>query len=203
MSDATPEPTRGLNSLFPLPRWKKILLGLAAVALVFGGVMEGMARFSGKEEQHNVTTKGTGGSTLTPEANAVEPNGFGPGLRLPGLGPDEPAGASPAESEGGSSPLAPLLLWGGLSFFVGFCCGSAVRAFVKIGAIIVGVVCLVLFGLSYAGVLTVDWAGIEGWFNQVTVGLKDQFASFKDFAAGSLPSAGMGTFGFFTGLRKK
>jgi uncharacterized membrane protein (Fun14 family) len=129
--------------------------------------------------------------------------GGGPRSGDPSAGGQAAAGAEAGAEEGAAGGWSPLFLKGGLSFFVGFCLGAVLRAFLKISAIVLGLVFLAVFGLSYAGLIpAIDWSAMEGHFNRIVASLSEQASSFKTFIAGNLPSAGMLGLGLFTGLKK-
>ena len=87
--------------------------------------------------------------------------------------------------------------------FLGFAIGYAIRAFLRLATVIIGVYFLVLTLMAWAGWVEVHWGVIEGQFNQAVSNLQHQFASFKAFLMGSIPSAGLGAAGLASGLRQK
>ena len=98
---------------------------------------------------------------------------------------------------------SPVIFRLGFSFFVGFCIAYAVRTFLKISIIGIGILLLALFGLQYADVINVDWEKMGGHFDTFTGWLGAQTASFKDFVTGYLPSAASGTAGLVFGFKKR
>ena len=98
---------------------------------------------------------------------------------------------------------SPSLVRGGFSMFVGFAIGYAIRAFLRLATIIVGAYFLVLTLMAWAGWVEIHWSVIEGQFDQMVSNLETQFASFKAFLMGSIPSAGLGAAGLASGLRQK
>ncbi len=166
-----------------LPLWKKILL-IGSGVFVLVGVGLGFAG-SRKGESGDATTQSTGsGGFLTAEGEATGATETAPG------------------EETGVTSFSPFFVKGGLSFFVGFALGYALRTFFKISAIVIGVILLAIFGLSYAGVLDIDWTAIDTHFDQLVAKLKTEGSSFKTFITGSLPSAGIATLGLATGFKK-
>ena len=188
-------PSKGLRAAFlALPRWKRVALGLALLAVLVGGVLLALE-----------------GDRPSSADDAATPVASVPGTGLTASGttwPGAPPLGSPPPTESGSTESAPLHPWsafflkGGFSFFVGFCVGHALRAFFKISAAALGVVFLALFGLSYLGVVEMDWSMLEGHFDALAARVKDEAGSFRTFMEGSLPSAGMASLGLFAGFKK-
>lgn len=127
--------------------------------------------------------------------------GVEPGFDVPDLPGEEPAAEDPpADVEDVWSPAIFRL---GFSFFVGFAIAYAVRTFVKFSLIALGMFFLMLFGLQYAGFITVEWGIIQERYEESQGWLASQFGSFKDFVTGELPSAGLFATGFVIGFRRK
>ncbi len=91
----------------------------------------------------------------------------------------------------------------GFGFFAGFAIGFALRTFVKITLVVVGVGLIALFGLQYAGLITVDWEQISGGFESFGSWATAQTKDFANFVTGYLPSATAGLAGVFVGFRRK
>jgi len=90
-----------------------------------------------------------------------------------------------------------------LSFAVAFAIGVALRTFMKLTMVVLGVVALAIFGLQKAGIVgQIDWTVAQGHWDTLTTNIGQQFESFKTFVTGSLPSAGAGTVGLVSGFRK-
>ena len=175
-----------------LPRWKKVLLTCFAFLLLAGIALRvyGYSKHDGGKE-----------SVTTDQRNLTGPDGAG------GAGFVETGRAPGAEGEGkaagsGAESWSPVLMKGSMSFLVGFAVGYALRTFFKVSAVVLGLVCLAIFGLSYAGLLQIDWATIEGHFDRIVGKFQEQASGFKEFISGSLPSAGLGTAGLLTGFKR-
>ena len=187
-----------VGGLRSFPTWKKIVIGASSLVLLAGVGLAGYEQLAGpsaRSGEQGVAPRNVGTGE---RGSLVGRSEFLPGE---GAGGSSPPGDATLEGEGGAS-YSPSLLKGGLSFFVGFCCGYAARAFLKVSAIVAGVVLLAIFGLSYAGWLTVEWSVMETQFNNLFTSLKGQAADFQAFITGSLPSAGMAGLGLFTGVKK-
>lgn len=186
--DKRVEDGEGSDGEAGLALWKKIALVLSLVL----GATGAFAMSSGGDEAASggATAAGAGGQ------GTVLPTSFGPdGTPIPG----GPAGEAAEET-----PLwAPLLAKGGLSFFLAFCIGFALRTFLKITALVIGAIGLAYFGLHSAGIVPgVDWAAVQGVWGDLTANLGDQFHSAREFVTGSLPSAGAAGVGLTTGFRR-
>lgn len=177
----------------PMALWKKALV---ALSLLLGGVGVAMGGAKAQPETSlSVASNGTPGTHLNASALGVN--------SLDGNGEfvSETSGTL-LESEAG--PMwAPLFAKGGLSFFIAFCIGYALRTFLKGTMLVIGVVALAIFGLQKAQIVgEVDWSKAQGYWDSLTAGLGKQFESFKTFVTGSLPSAASGTVGLFAGFRR-
>jgi uncharacterized membrane protein (Fun14 family) len=90
----------------------------------------------------------------------------------------------------------------GFSFFVGFAIAYALRTFLKVSIVTIGILLLGLFGLQYAGVITVDWAAMEQHYDTVVAWLRTETETFRTFVTGYLPSSAMGVLGMVVGFRR-
>ena len=206
MSDGSPPETSGSGSpeiSRGIPRWKKVVVTCAAFLVVAGLGLRVAGAMRSKDDGN--------GSKVS---NATKPGGFGANsyidggdtgtrdvLGLPGF-PGSGREAPQPAADGSVTDYSPALLKGGLSFFVGFCVGYAVRTFLKVSFVVVGLVALAVFGLEYFGLIHVDMAAIEGHFDDLVGKVGDQASDFKSFISGSLPSAGMASVGLFTGVKR-
>ena len=167
-----------------LALWQKLLAVLSLTLGVVGFALGGTA--SSPPEPTPVTST---------DPSGLQPEGFVSGM---------PTGEEPPPASAEDTPLwAPLMAKGGLSFFLAFCIGYALRAALKVTMLGIGVIALATFGLQYAGVIgEIDWARAQGFWNDLTANLGTQFESLKDFVAGSLPTAASGTVGLVAGFRR-
>jgi len=167
-----------------LAPWQKLLAALSLTLGVLGFAFGGTS--SAPPEPTPVTTG---------DPSGLQPEGFISGM---------PTGEQPPPETVEETPLwAPLMAKGGLSFFLAFCIGYALRAALKVTMLAVGVIALATFGLQYAGVIgEIDWARAQGFWDDLTANLGTQFQSLKDFVAGSLPTAASGAVGLVAGFRR-
>lgn len=179
----------------PMAMWKK---ALAVLSLVLGGTGVALGGASSAPDQpadRGVQTASSGqGNGLVQPASLNGANSLnGSRTIFEGVEPEpEP-----------SKLWAPLLAKGGLSFFIAFCIGYALRTFLKGTMLVIGVVSLALFGLHKAGIVTdIDWSKAQGYWDSLTANLGKQFESFKAFVTGSLPSAASGGVGLVAGFKR-
>lgn len=179
----------------PLPKWKKVLLVASVLAFVVGAGLHGFSYFSGGESSaadRELTTDPEKKSALNLNNSLVD-----------GSAGTRSGGAAQGEEPGASDIMSPLLMQGGLSFFVGFCMAYALRTFFKISALFLGGALLLVFALQYFGVIErFDWASMDGHFQSLMASVSRQMAGFKEFVAGHLPSSAAATAGVFTGWKR-
>jgi uncharacterized membrane protein (Fun14 family) len=170
-----------------LPPWKKLLLAVAGVFVLVGAVL-GFAHDKKTTSGDGATVQSTGGE-----------HHYLSGEDSTGAG----TGAEGTEA-GGVTSYSPFFVKGGLSFFAGFAIGFALRAFFKISLLVIGLILLAIFGLSYAGVdvIHIDWTKLDAYFDQFAAAVKEQASGFKTFVTGSLPSAALATLGLLTGFKR-
>lgn len=87
-------------------------------------------------------------------------------------------------------------------FVAGFCVAYAFKKFIKVTAIVAGVLFIAIFAMKKAGMIDLDWAIMEDTINRSVAWLRGEAGAMKDFITGYLPSAGSAAAGMFVGLRK-
>ncbi len=208
----------------PMAAWKKAVVALSLVLGIVGAASGGassgrsastpdassasMSAFDGED----VAGPGAlGASSLTaadPESSAAR--SAGGGAQPDGFTASGSAGGTTIIGDGSTPPepetaplWAPLLAKGGLSFFVAFCVGYALRTFLKGTMLVIGGVALAIFGLQKAGIVgEIDWAVAQGYWDDLTAGVGRQFESLRAFITGSLPSAASAGLGLVAGFRR-
>jgi len=200
-SQAPPDQAANTPAKATLPAWKKRLLLIAIIVMAIGLGLKVYNFVSPiNDRSPGTATSPSQAPSLAPSADSlvnplapVEPN------TLPDNEPvsnDDPARFM---SEDWSAVLFPL----GFSFVVGFAIGYAARQFLRITVVSAGVILLALFGLQYAGIIDVNWAGVESHYHTAAHWLAQQTQSFREFLTGQLPSAGGASTGLFVGFRKR
>jgi len=190
-----------------LAAWQK-LLAVLSLALGGAGVAMGGASTAPPVDTAVAVSNPAGGTqtgTQTPSGAMMTAQEFAPAGGSAGAEGQTLIGeVGPGEPVEEPSFWAPLFAKGGLSFFLAFCIGYALRAAVKVTMIGVGLIALATFGLQKAGIIgEIDWARAQGFWGDLTSNLGEQFASLKTFVAGSLPSAASGGVGLFAGFRRQ
>jgi len=209
-----------------LAPWKRRLHLVALVLVVIGLGMKGVSAISGGSAGDDGSGALVSGDPKTPLAarktgtgtgetgNAFLPDaGTKTGVPLPKTGEKLPEpGETGGTGKGGDvapdgeaflDEWSPTLVRGGLSFFAAFWIGFALRTFMRICGIFVGLFTLGVLGLQQMGWITVEWAVAQEQFAALPAFLGEQFSGFKTFLQGSLPSAGMAAVGLYAGLQKK
>ncbi|MHC5024720.1 MAG: FUN14 domain-containing protein [Planctomycetota bacterium] len=181
-ADDHPAPDAPVRRMAP---WKKALLVGSIACMGIGIVLQLVVALSGPPDSGQVA-----GSSVDP-------------LVTSGFATEGPDGTEPVTTdEEGLGAWSPAIFRFGFSFFVGFCISYALRTFLRMTIIVIGVILLVLFGLQYAGVIDVNWEAMGGHYDSIVAWLGEQTSGFGEFIRGYLPSAAMGTFGAVVGFRR-
>ena len=175
------------------------MLIVAAIAMI----VVGLYGSSGSSD-----AQGASGTPLSNGTRSLAPNGTSSLVQpfVEAFPSGTPSPQTAAASSGERTMLeqwSPSLVRGGFTMFLGFAIGYAIRAFLRLATVIVGAYFLVLTLMAWAGWVEIHWEVIEGQFDQMVSNLETQFASFKAFLMGSIPSAGLGAAGLASGLRQK
>jgi len=117
----------------------------------------------------------------------------------------------PAEYPGTTPPAAPtvsddlfsngFLLKLGFSFIVGLAVGFALKVALRLALVVGGVLLIALFGLQYAGIIDVDWTGMQTHYDGLAAWLAAYAGALKDFMVANLSSAASFSAGLILGLR--
>lgn len=202
--------TFGLNDYqFTLGKWIVVLLG---AGLMVGGGAIGL--FSDPEpvaqpvaEAANQVKDDTANTADGLMTTFTDGGGFN--LPIPGLTNALPGGDTKSEpapapaGDIGSRDVSKIFVKGGFGLFMGFAIGFALRAFIRLAAVIVGFYFLTLTVLAYLGWIEIHWQVIETQVNGLLGNLGAQFESFKAFLTGAIPSSGAAATGLAVGLKKK
>lgn len=194
--------TRPGGPIAQIPTWKKLIVALSLVLMVAGGAMSAVHALTGPE-QPTITADGSGTATGTGGNDLVSgfaPTGEADGSARGGEDSTDAAGSAASDAPGGG--WSPAMFKLGFSFFVGFAVAFALRTFVKISIIAIGMFLLVHFALEYYGFISVNWDVFSDRYDSITDWLGRQTGSFRDFITGSLPSAGSAIAGMVLGFRK-
>ncbi|MEM7018599.1 MAG: FUN14 domain-containing protein [Pseudomonadota bacterium] len=171
-----------------LPFWKKALLGVALI-LSLVGISLYVVDFVSPQE----SVQSTQGSSNTMRTQSFGPHNLDSNYESP-----PPAQQTSIQLNDWSSFFMKL----GFSFFIGFSIGYALLAFTKLFFLGVGFIALILFGFQYAGLVEVNWAGMEGYYNAFITWLHPHVGSFRDLIITNLSSSGMAAAGLYTGFKR-
>ena len=188
-STASPRP--------PLRIWQRALLVVSVVVMLAGGA------WSLVESDSPQQTAGAPDGSGATQSSTVAPDGFLPTQPSPTPGDASDATSSATEGDATFTRWSPTVFKLGFSFFVGFAVGYALRIFFRMTLLVIGIAMIAMFALQYAGLLTIDWAAMQGHYESVTGWLGGQFESMRSFMTGQLPSAALGATGLFVGFRRR
>lgn len=185
------ESAKSVSSRRGLAPWQVVAVVVSVViALAGGGLMV-----------YQASTGDDGPSATQPAPSTGHaPSGFAP-IEPPPEG--ETVAEERSETDRVIDSASGAVFRLGFGFFAGFAIGYAMRTFVKITLVIIGVALLGLFGLQYAGLVEVDWERISGGFESFGSWATAQTKGFANFITGYLPSATAGLAGAFVGFRRK
>ena len=109
------------------------------------------------------------------------------------------AGRGQAADPGFFSPENLLDL--GFSFIVGLAVGFALKIATKIVLAGGGLLLIVLFALQYAGIIGINWAGMEAGYDSFASWFGAYAGALKDFMSKNLSNAASFTAGLLLGLK--
>jgi len=176
-----------------IPTWKKMLVICSVILMVAGGAITAVNAIAGSDETPAASTGGGNGGTDIAR-------GFAPSGGEGATDSSDDADATQAVAE--DPDWSPALFKLGFSFFVGFAIAFALRTFVKISIIAIGMFLLVHFALEYYGFIQVNWDVFGERYDSIADWIGRQTGSFREFVTGSLPSAGSAVAGMVLGFRK-
>ena len=116
-------------------------------------------------------------------------------------GPAGPSGHTPAGAEAESLFSEFFFLKLGFSFMVGLAMGYALKIAFKIALLVIGLILLAVFGLQYAGIVDVNWTGLEAHYDSWADWLGAAAGVFFGFVGDNLSSAASFLAGLAVGLR--
>ena len=98
---------------------------------------------------------------------------------------------------------SPAVLGIGGSYLGGFFFGWAFRRFLKMAALIIGVLLTCIAVLEDTGWIDLDWAAVETQISHAIAAAHRGAEGLKQILPGYLPSTGAGAVGMFFGFRKR
>ncbi|MCB9845295.1 MAG: hypothetical protein H6811_04835 [Phycisphaeraceae bacterium] len=183
-----------------MSRGQGLCLGTAILLMLVGGGLWIAARSMASEQSPALAS-----SEKQAKSSAGEhAQGILPGQ--PPIGQTEPregTGETGEESAYNLDQISPAVFRLGFSFAVGFAIAYALRMFLRLTLMFAGLMLLVLFGLEYAGMVTINWGALETSYDGVTQWLGQNTRSFGEFITGQLPSAASAVAGLVVGWRRR
>jgi uncharacterized membrane protein (Fun14 family) len=186
-----------------MPAWQKLVLVIAVLLASVGSVGWAMSHFSKTDQTRTTTT-----STTSTPPRASTPAGTSSfidnraGTATPSTTVETTSTAT-NQAPGLIDKFSPGTTRIGVSVVAGFILGWLFRAFLKTMTFFALIAGAILFGLSYFGVLNVDFSAAREHYASAMHWLTDQGERIKDVVIGHLPSSGGGALGMFMGFRRK
>lgn len=90
----------------------------------------------------------------------------------------------------------------GACFIAGFCVAYAFKKFIKITAIVAGIIFIAFFAMQKAGIIHMEWSWFESGIDRSVAWLKGEAGAMKDFIMGYLPSSASALAGMVIGFRR-
>lgn len=156
----------------------------------------------------SVTARAVMGDEPEPAAAATgdTASGTSPGGSsfLPGIGgqpPQPPKESEPEKEPGAVESAMPLVSEASFFGMIGFALGYFARKVVKLGLILLAIFFIGIQGLSYSGVISVDWARALELFNDFVLNLKEN-QTVGEVLKDRIPTAGALVAGYWLGFRK-
>ena len=118
----------------------------------------------------------------------------------PATPPPTPLPLTPPADDGGLFS-AGFFMQLGFSFIVGLAVGYGLKVAFKIALVISGLLLTMLFSLQYAGIIEVNWSGMESHYDGFAGWLTVYAGVLKDFMADNLSNAASFGAGLIAGLR--
>jgi uncharacterized membrane protein (Fun14 family) len=176
----------------PLPRWKKLAIGVAAIVLVAGVGLK----------VHGMSQRKT--AVRTSSTAPGGPAGSQGLVSNPGTSGGGGTATTVEEPPGAGEKASPFLMGGGFGFFAGLAVGTVLRIFYKIALIVMGVAVLGLGGLSYSGVIgPVNWKSIQDTMDSGVTKVEEKAQGIGNSLLVGIPSAGLFGAGVVAGFKRK
>lgn len=186
-----------------MPSWKRYTV-FGALALILLGACLQLVEATGSNEapkSDHVASSDDGATDRTDGRTALPSTGLLPG-GTPAPDTRAPETTPASDSEGGEAAYSLGFLKMGFSFFVGFSLGYALRKFLQIALFGAGVFFALMFVLSYAEFVVVQWQVIDLAFQSMVDNLGSQLTHARAFVTGALPQAGLASLGLVAGYRR-
>jgi uncharacterized membrane protein (Fun14 family) len=192
-------PVRFFAHVSAMPVWQKVVLVVAILLACLGGSAWAMSHFNGPTKSTTTVTTTTPGAKTPAGASSFVNDG----------GAAAPASASTTTTTEETKPqglieeFSPATTRVGVSVVAGFVFGWLFRAFLKTMTFFALIVAALLAGLSYFGVLNVDFSAAREHYASAVHWLTDQGERLKAVLMSHLPSSGGGALGAYMGFRRR
>lgn len=191
MSEKTTAPGPGRNPRPEKSAWKSPALLIAVLVTLLG---VGMWVYASQ-------TRPSAPPTPSSSSGGAAPDGM-----VSGFSTSDPMAAGAASPPAAEPRLidraSPAVARFGACFVAGFCIAYAFKKFIKVAAIVAGVVFIGMFVMAKAGIIDFDWSMMEGPMHRSVAWLRGEAGAMKDFILGYLPSAGSAAAGMLAGFRR-
>jgi uncharacterized membrane protein (Fun14 family) len=195
-------PVRFFAHVSAMPVWQKVVLVVAILLACLGGSAWAMSHFNGGTKTTTTVT-----TTAKAPSGARTPAGSSSFI-------DEHSTPTPSDSsttttteekkpQGLIEQFSPATTRIGVSVVAGFVFGWLFRAFLKTMTFFVLIVAALLAGLSYFGVLNVDFSAAREHYASAVHWLTDQGERLKAVLLSHLPWSGGGALGANMGFRRR
>jgi uncharacterized membrane protein (Fun14 family) len=194
-------PVRFFAHVSAMPVWQKVVLVVAILLACLGGSAWAMSHFNGGTKSTTTVTTTTANPGATP---AVGGSKF-----IDDRGTAAPAASSTTTTTEEKKPqtlieeFSPATTRMGVSVVAGFVFGWLFRAFLKTMTFFALIVAALLAGLSYFGILNVDFSAAREHYASAVHWLTDQGERLKAVLMSHLPSSGGGALGAYMGFRRR
>ena len=118
--------------------------------------------------------------------------------QVPGGEPGSSETAAPAED--GLGEALPYLTEGSFFALIGFALGYTSKKFIKLGLVLLAIAFVAIQGLSYTGVVSVDWQQALDWINGLILNVRENETLAK-VVQHRIPAAGAFAGGWVLGLK--
>ena len=198
-------PVRFFAHVSAMPVWQKVVLVVAILLACLGGSAWAMSHFNGGTKS---TTTVTTTTTKAP-SGARTPAGSSSFIDERGTPTGSDASSSTTTTTEEKKPqglieqFSPATTRMGVSVVAGFVFGWLFRAFLKTMTFFVLIIAALLAGLSYFGILNVDFSAAREHYASAVHWVTDQGERLKAVLLSHLPSSGGGARGAYMGFRRR
>jgi uncharacterized membrane protein (Fun14 family) len=194
-------PVRFFAHVSAMPVWQKVVLVVAILLACLGGSAWALSHFNGgTKSTTTVTTTNAPSGVRTPAGSSNFVNGDS---APSSSGSSTTTTTEEKKPQGLIEQFSPATTRMGVSVVAGFVFGWLFRAFLKTMTFFVLIIAALLAGLSYFGILNVDFSAAREHYAGAVHWLTDQGERLKAVLLSHLPSSGGGALGAYMGFRRR